>query len=150
MAFKDDVKQWFETGDYPTQAQFWQKFEWLRWKDEKIAFEDLDDDLKELILAIPGTILLEYSVRVWKAKAGTMLEKFFIGQWPGLGGATVYTVNIGTTPGGYELFQDVAVDTSDPQSGILTKDFYCIADTLIYFTITGTYNADALIKIYKY
>lgn len=43
MSFKDQVKQWFKTGDKPTQGQFWQKFEWLRWKDEPIAMADVTD-----------------------------------------------------------------------------------------------------------
>lgn len=41
MAFIDTVKQWFVTGAYPTQAQFWQKFAYLRWKDEPIAIVEV-------------------------------------------------------------------------------------------------------------
>lgn len=41
MANKELSKQWFETGDYPTQAQFAQVFEWLRWKDEGISIADV-------------------------------------------------------------------------------------------------------------
>lgn len=41
MPFKEDAKQWFETGDYPTQAQFAQVFEWLRWKDEQQAISTI-------------------------------------------------------------------------------------------------------------
>ncbi len=41
MGFKEDAKQWFETGDYPTQAQFAQVFEWLRWKDEQQAISTI-------------------------------------------------------------------------------------------------------------
>lgn len=42
MAFIDTVKQWFKTGDYPTQAQFYAKFAMLRWKDEKIPAADVE------------------------------------------------------------------------------------------------------------
>ena len=55
MANKDNAKQWFETGDYPTQAQFAQVFEWLRWKDESVAIIDvagLTDILNGLQLPI--------------------------------------------------------------------------------------------------
>lgn len=41
MAFIDNVKPWFETGDFPTQAQFYQLFEWLRWKDEAIQINEV-------------------------------------------------------------------------------------------------------------
>jgi hypothetical protein len=37
MAFKDDSKQYFQTGDYPTEAQFALVFDLLRWKDEPIS-----------------------------------------------------------------------------------------------------------------
>lgn len=42
MAFQDQVKAWFVTGAFPTQAQFWQKFAWLRWKDEPLPITDVD------------------------------------------------------------------------------------------------------------
>jgi hypothetical protein len=51
MANKDTSKQWFNTGDYPTEAQFAQVFEWLRWKDEALATGDvtgLDMALQQL------------------------------------------------------------------------------------------------------
>lgn len=41
MANKDTAKQWFETGDKPTQTQFWQVFDWLRWNDIAIAIDDI-------------------------------------------------------------------------------------------------------------
>jgi len=31
---KDTVKQWFETGDYPTQQQFYDLFDSILWKNE--------------------------------------------------------------------------------------------------------------------
>ena len=41
MANKDSSKQWFLTGFYPTQSQFAQVFEWLRWKDEKLDMDNI-------------------------------------------------------------------------------------------------------------
>lgn len=41
MVNKETSKQWFETGDFPTQAQFYQVFDWLRWKDEGISVADV-------------------------------------------------------------------------------------------------------------
>jgi hypothetical protein len=54
MAFKDNVKPWFETDKYPTQTQFYQKIDWLRWKDELIAEGDLTPALIAKINAISG------------------------------------------------------------------------------------------------
>lgn len=50
MAFIDTVKAWFNSGDEPTQAQFFQKFAWLRWKDEKVPTADVDG-LNDLLIA---------------------------------------------------------------------------------------------------
>jgi hypothetical protein len=41
MSFLNTVKQWFQTGDYPTQAQFYQLFEFIRFKDEAVAVADV-------------------------------------------------------------------------------------------------------------
>jgi hypothetical protein len=41
MANKDTSKQWFETNDTPSEAQFAQVFDWLRWKDEPITMADI-------------------------------------------------------------------------------------------------------------
>lgn len=43
MALKDTVKEWFKTGLKPTQAQFYSKFDFLRWKDEKIPIADIEE-----------------------------------------------------------------------------------------------------------
>jgi len=42
MAKKDTSKQWFLTGYYPTQAQFAQVFDWLRWKDEPLEISEVN------------------------------------------------------------------------------------------------------------
>ncbi len=54
MAYKDTVKQWFQTNDIPTEPQFYQKFDYLRWKDEKIGTGDLTDELLAIINGIIG------------------------------------------------------------------------------------------------
>lgn len=48
----DDSKQWLQTCDYPTQAQFYQILEWLRWTDILISESDLDAALVSKINAI--------------------------------------------------------------------------------------------------
>lgn len=43
MAYFDTVIQWFKSRMKPTEAQFRQTFEWLRWKDEKIPISEISD-----------------------------------------------------------------------------------------------------------
>lgn len=58
MANIDSVKPWFETGDFPTQAQFYQWMDWLRWKDETIAFSDLSPALQDIINGMATTEMI--------------------------------------------------------------------------------------------
>ena len=51
---RDTVKPWFETGDFPTQSQFWTLFDYLRFKDEKIGLADLTDQLIAILNARVG------------------------------------------------------------------------------------------------
>jgi hypothetical protein len=55
MAFIDNVKQWFKTGDFPDQPQFYQKFAWLRWKDEPIAISEVTE-LQDILNNINGAV----------------------------------------------------------------------------------------------
>lgn len=55
MANKENAKQWFETGDYPTQVQFAQVFDWLRWKDEGISIADVAN-LQNFLNTIQATL----------------------------------------------------------------------------------------------
>lgn len=84
MANKDTSKQWFETGDYPTQAQFAQVFEWLRWKDEQLAIADViglvgvinsftDPIVTKESFVIDGTLQKLYTI-----PAGYLLTHFVV------------------------------------------------------------------------
>jgi len=50
MAFIDTVKGWFKTKDKPTQTQFYSLFNWLRWKDEQIPINEVEN-LNSLLTA---------------------------------------------------------------------------------------------------
>lgn len=55
MAFKDNLKQWFTTGSYPTEAQFAQMFDWLRMQDQQLAIADitgLSDIINNLVAVV--------------------------------------------------------------------------------------------------
>ncbi|MBS0647403.1 MAG: hypothetical protein JSR97_12560 [Verrucomicrobia bacterium] len=55
MTNKDTAKAWFETGDFPTQEQFYQTFDWLRWKDEGLAIDDIAN-LQQILNSLQATI----------------------------------------------------------------------------------------------
>jgi hypothetical protein len=58
----DALKQFFMTGKKPTQQQFWDWLDSFRHKDDKIAFDDLSDDLKVLISSSTTTSLQELTI----------------------------------------------------------------------------------------
>ena len=43
MAVKDTVKQYFRTGQLPTQTQFYELFDGVRWKEEKLGITEVTD-----------------------------------------------------------------------------------------------------------
>lgn len=144
---KDSVKPWFETGDYPTQAQFYQMFDWLRWTDQLIGVGDLTDELINIINnANQRKITLGAGIILWAAAAGTLIEKYLIKD---TGAGQAVTVRIGTTVGGNDILDDTVIDTSDSQAGILSSDFYCKAACTIYFTFTAADASTLLINIFK-
>ena len=86
MANSDNSKQWFETGDYPTQAQFAQVFDWLRWKDEQVVITDITG-LQTILngLATAGSIvtkdvfIIDGSLQKnYTIPAGYLLTQFII------------------------------------------------------------------------
>lgn len=52
MGYKDNSKQWFETGDKPTQAQFYTTFDNLRWKDELIPIAEVTGLVNALLAKV--------------------------------------------------------------------------------------------------
>ncbi|MBL0144946.1 MAG: hypothetical protein IPP48_03470 [Chitinophagaceae bacterium] len=140
MANKDTVKQWFETGDLPTQAQFYQKFDWLRWQDEKIVFADLSPELQAHITAISGVLEFDGAVHSWTFPAGTLIDRVVVID------ATDINFSMGTTLGGTNIFDNALVEVADTQTGILTSPYYCVDETTIYWSGNGV---NSKIKIYK-
>lgn len=140
MANKDTVKEWFETGDLPTQAQFYQKFDWLRWQDEKIVFADLSPELQAHITAISGVLEFDGAVHSWTFPAGTLIDRVVVID------ATDINFSMGTTLGGTNIFDNALVEVADTQTGILTSPYYCVDETTIYWSGNGV---NSKIKIYK-
>ena len=55
MAFIDDIKPYFQTGDYPTQSQFYEAFDKLRWKDETQAISSITG-LQDILNSFAGGV----------------------------------------------------------------------------------------------
>jgi hypothetical protein len=87
MANRDTAKQWFQTGDKPTQAQFHQLLDYLRFKDEEITVADIQD-LLDVLGAKADTSALEGFEQGQRVMAdadfsydipeGCMLEKIIV------------------------------------------------------------------------
>lgn len=109
MTNKDTAKTWFERGDKPTQAQFAQVFEWLRWKDEaidapsdnnkldKIVFDAFEQGQLVSFPAGNGSFILD---------ANYLLEKVIV--FPPIDAL----VKIGDTVGGEELCPETPVTSA--------------------------------------
>lgn len=117
MAYIDSVKPWFETGDYPTQAQFYQWMAWLRWKDEMLGITDVNglqvilnniasiDVLKALLRAeIDVSDSLDYGVTAGDAITGIIIIS-----------PTDCTIKIGTQWGLGDIADSIAVTANKPE-----------------------------------
>lgn len=143
---RDTVKPWYITGAFPTQAQFWQWMDWIRFKDEKIASSDLTDELIAMFNSNVRLIALPANVFQWNAPAGTLLEKFLIKD---SGAGQNVTVDIGITPGGNEILDSEMINTTNINDGLIVKDYYLKNATTIYFTFTAFSLITLSINIYK-
>lgn len=114
MSFIDNVKKWFKTGDYPTQAQFYQKFEWLRWKDEEIKMNEVEG-----LIDVLNTVISLDNIR------GLFSDSFYLesdGTYL-LPGGTIITgividpavtseISIGSTQGGGEYMAAIPLQAN--------------------------------------
>jgi hypothetical protein len=80
MAHRDTVKPWFETGDKPTQAQFWQLFDFLRFLDDAIAIGDVTGLVNALLAKVntadyEGQLITYDGQATYVIPAGYLLEK---------------------------------------------------------------------------
>lgn len=101
MPLKDTVKPWFETGDYPTQAQFYAFFDSIRWNDEPINLADLSATLQAAINSI-GSNVQEINTAVPVSIAVLAKQRLVNIAVQNNGGANM-TITVGTTDGGSQL-----------------------------------------------
>lgn len=146
----DSAKQWFQTGDFPTQAQFYQVFEWLRWKDEQISVGDIagltalvqgkadQAALNALADAINREALLQSNDFTFSLMANKRLQTIIIIP------SADYTLKIGLTDGGEEVM--VATPLIQDEVFILDCAVYAVNNLPIYFR---GITAQTQIFIYK-
>jgi len=140
----DQLKQYFETNDYPTQQQFWNWLESFIHKNDGIAIADVAGLVTALNLKADKTALeilqpklLAAGVAFWVVPAGTLVEMFLFIE------ATSITVKCGTTLGGNDIFEDY---TFDAGGGIYDIKKFFAAETTIYFT---GLTLNTITKIFK-
>jgi hypothetical protein len=136
MSYRDTVKPWFETGDKPTQAQFYALFDHLRFTDDPIAQADISGLIAALILKASqsslddftgGELLIFVADNYYDIPVGYLLEKFIV--VPDAGS----DIKIGTTVGGDEIapVETIAGGTGEPYE---VNVFAYPGNKRIYFT----------------
>jgi hypothetical protein len=142
MALKDNVKPWFETGDYPTQAQFYQFFDNIWFKDEMLAIDNISG-LQAILNSLSSGAAPQAAVLTAdgyiEMPAACEVHKIIL--LAVVGGDSI---NIGTTPGGAEIATAVAL-TSNVKYRVI-NDFDLPINGRIYFT---GINHSTQIIIYK-
>ena len=119
---REQLKQWFETGDFPTQQQFWD------WMDSYVHKNEASDGFIQLapgaVQFVPAVDMVIEMIRVFDP-------------------ATLAAFKMGTTPGGGEVWDETEVTAANR---ILRQDIDAVAGTVYYFSgVTGSTQ----IKIYK-
>jgi hypothetical protein len=138
MATRDQVKQWFETNDYPTQEQFWAWLDSILFSGE-VAVADIAGliellqekvDLIQFNSFYKGELINANGNATYQQPANTLIEKVIIIP------EALANVQIGTTDGGTEITGEemIAILPDDPTTQVLVINALALADRTIYFT----------------
>jgi hypothetical protein len=138
MAQKDTAKPWFKIHAYPTQAQFWQLFDWLWFKDEKIPVASID-----------GLSTLLNNLVTLAQVAARFIDQFTLftdGTYAMTAGQaitgmviitdTAFTLNVGTAAGGNDVVN--AYEVPAGQASITMLFFSAGAQTLYFSGIAAS------------
>jgi hypothetical protein len=145
MAYQDTVNQWFETGDYPTEAQFRQKHAWLRWKDEAITIEDIEG-LAQFVNAIIQLDTVKNLFRIeitLQADGSYHLDQGDIITAMIIDSPNDTTISIGNEAGGTEIAENIDITGGSPEA--VSAVLYAKEARDIHFT--GINGATAIIII---
>lgn len=147
MAYRDTVKPWFETGDKPTQSQFWSLFDKLWFKDEPLTVDDIAN-LSDLVITkanqtdldgyIQGELVLIDADGYYDLPSPYLLEKMIVVPPEDM------DISLGKTEGGSEIS---AAETISSAGELLDINQFALTGTLrIYF---GGITAETKVIIFK-
>ena len=140
------IKSWFQTGDKPTQAQFWDWLESFIHKDDPITTSQvtgLNTTLSTLatqasVDALKGTVLsASASTFSTSIAAGTILHVLRIKS------TSAITFNLGTSVGGSQILAAESLGVGEVGVYTLDRDFETL-QTIYFSGLAGTTS----IKIY--
>jgi len=106
MTIRDTIKRYFEQGDFPTQAQFYELFDGIFFKDEGLSRTEST-----------GVSVLSFPAGTWIDKIGIVSP-----------GAIV--VSCGTVDGGNDVIDNENVSGTEG----FNKDVYFPSDGALYFS----------------
>lgn len=138
------IKGWFETGDKPTQNQFWDWLDSFRHKSDAIPMADvsgLDVALSgfasqgsvDALKAISLSVLSPTTSASQNIPAGTIIGKLRVKS------SSAITFNLGTSVGGTQILNGESLGANEV--GIYQLDFDCETLTTIHFSaLAGNTN----------
>lgn len=132
MAHIDTVKPWFETGDFPTQAQFYQLFEWLRFRDQAIPMNEVSgliDALNALALPLETYITVD-AEHSYNIPAGYALEQVWLVP---VTNCTPYITSVGSSEEGDIMPPDEANEVTVAQGAMWLLNLFTVAGKTITF-----------------
>lgn len=153
---RNTIKTWFETGDFPTQTQFWNWLDSFWHKDDAIptsSITDLDDllagkatteetdslqtQIDEIVSGTVEMISTDANIK-YTIPAGKLLEKIVVIPTDDLSG-----FGIGTQDGGFDIYPVMPVGANAAEVIVINK--YGSGDTDIWF---NGITSQTTIKIY--
>lgn len=135
MANRDTVKPWFQTGKKPTQAQFYQLFDWLFFSDDGIAMNAVAGlvatlngkaDQASFNSFYQGELINASANVIYNQLANYLIEKIII-----IPGADAL-VRIGTTNGGEEVMPETQLLAADAGTYVQVLDAFAVANRNLY------------------
>lgn len=137
------LKTWFETGDKPTQAHFWDWLDSFWHKDDAIPQSSVSGLSSALNGKADAAAVEDLTPVVMSGSSptashsmggGKILHKVRV-----KGDADMTALKVGTTVGGSEILPDEALSAGT--AAIYTLDFDLESPTTIYFSgLTGTWS----------
>lgn len=136
------LKAWFETGDKPTQSNFWDWLDSYWHKSETIpqsSVDGLEDALTGFATMNDIAALKAINLTTFSSSASLNIPAGTIAHVVRVKSTSAITFNLGTSGGGNQILDAEALSAN--QVGVYTTDFDCETLTTIHFSgLAGTTN----------